>query len=222
MEELGERICKLAEKAANAEDAESALRTLTELQHEVEQLVRANVESALASGRSFGDVARALSISRQAAHRRYRHLAPERPPKRPRLVATDDARTVMRLARERAIAAGAPPRSEHVLLGILATDTDAALALQAEGVTFEAAQACARASASDDAQSDGGAGSSVRRILRNAGRSAVARGDERLGTDQLLLAALADRDGGALRTIVALGVRPASIRHRLLTPSLSG
>jgi ACR3 family arsenite transporter len=52
MEELGERICKLAEKAANAEDAESALRTLTELQHDVDQFVRANVESALASGRS--------------------------------------------------------------------------------------------------------------------------------------------------------------------------
>jgi hypothetical protein len=211
MEELGERVCELAEKAANAEDAESALRTLTELQHEVDQFVRANVEHALASGRSFGDVARALSISRQAAHRRFRNLAPERPPKRSRLVATDETRTAMRLARERAIAAGAAPRSEHVLLGILGTDTDAARALQAEGVTFEAAQACARAAASDD----GGAGSSLRRILRNAGRSAVARGDERLGTDELLLAALADRDGGALRTLVALGARPASIRTRL-------
>ena len=195
---------------------ESALRALAELRHELEQFVRANVERALASGRSFGDVARALGISRQAAHRRYRHLAPERPPERPRrLVATDDARTAVRLARERAIAAGDPPRSEHILLGILGTHTDAARALQAEGVTFEAAQACARASAPDDAQSDGDAGSSLRRILRQAGLVAVARGDERLGSDQLLLAALADRDGGALRTLVALGVTPASIRTRL-------
>jgi Clp amino terminal domain, pathogenicity island component len=215
MEELGERICELAGKAANAEDAESALRTLNELQHDVDQFIRANVERALASGRSFGDVARALSISRQSAHRRFRNLAPERPPKRSRLVATDDTRTAMRLARERAIAAGAPPRSEHVLLGILGTDTDAARALQAEGVTLEAAHACARASASDDERSDGEASSSLRRILRNAGRSAVARGDERLGADALLLAALADRDGGALRTIVALGARPAAIRTRL-------
>jgi hypothetical protein len=212
MEEKGERICELAEKAANAEDPESALRTLTELQRELEQFVRANVLLALASGRSFADIARALSISRQAAHRRYRHLAPERPPERPRrLVATDDARTSVRLARERAIAAGDPPRSEHVLLGILGTDTDAARALRAEGVTFEAAQTYARASAADA----GDGGSSLRRILRHAGKAAVARGDERLGTDQLLLAALADQDGGARRTIVALGVTPVSIRTRL-------
>jgi Clp amino terminal domain, pathogenicity island component len=212
MEERGERICALAEEAARAEDAESALRALAELRPELEEFVCANVERALASGRSFGDVARALRISRQAAHRRYRDLAPEPPRARPRrLAATDDARTAVRLARERAIAAGVPPRSEHVLLGILGTHSDAARALQAEGVTFEAAKACARPSALND----GDAGSSLRRILRQAGQVAVARGDERLGSDQLLLAALADRDGGALRTLVALGVTPASIRTRL-------
>ena len=122
--------------AAHAEVPESALRGLAELRHELEQFVRANVERALASGRSFGDVARALSISRQAA-RRYRDLAPERAPQ------------------------------------------------------------------------------------RQAGLVAVARGDERLGSDELqlaalaALAALADRDGGALRTLVALGVTPASVRTRL-------
>lgn len=215
MDEQGKRICELAEGAAHAEDAESALRALAELRQQLDQFVRANVERALASGRSFGDVARALGISRQAAHRRYRHLAPERPPERPRLATTDDVRTAVRLARERAIAAGDPPRSEHVLLGILGTDTDAARALQAEGVTFETAQACARASAPQDVQPDRDGGSSLRRILRQAGMVAVARGDERLGSDQLLLAALADRDGGALRTLVALGVTPASIRTRL-------
>jgi hypothetical protein len=214
MEELGKQICELAEKAANEADAESALRTLTELQEACEELVQANVERALTADRSFADVARALNISRQAAHRRYRNLAPETPPERPRrLVATDDARAAVRLARERAIAAGVPPRSEHVLLGILGMDTDASRALQAEGVTLEAAQACVRAS--DDGWPDGDDEPSLRRILRQAGRVAIARGDERLGSDQLLLAALADRDGGALRTIEALGVTPAAIRTRL-------
>ena len=210
MEEQGKRICELAEEAASAEEADAALRTLTELQHELEEFVAMNVRRTLEEGRSFADVARALGISRQAAHRRYRHLAPaparERPP---RLVATDDARAAVRLARERAIAAGEPPRSEHVLLGILGTETDAARALEAEGVTFETARACAAAAPADDD------GSSLRRILRQAGRVAVARGDERLGSDQLLLAALADRDGGAVRTLVALGVAPAAIRKRL-------
>jgi hypothetical protein len=78
-------------------------------------------------------------------------------------------------------------------------------------VTLETALACARESSTDD----GAAGSTLRRILRQAGWVAVARGDERLGSDQLLLAALADRDGGAARTVVALGVTPASIRERL-------
>ena len=216
MKEHGKRICELAEEAANAEDAESALGTLSELRRELEVFVGTQVERALASGRSFADVARALDISRQAAHRRYRHLAPERPPERPpRLVATDHARAAVRLARERAVAAGEPPGSEHVLLGILGTDTDAARALRAEGVTLETAQACVPASAADDARSDGDATPSLRRILRRAGRVAVARGDERLGSDQLLLAALADPDGGALRTLVALGVTAAAIRKRL-------
>jgi hypothetical protein len=120
MEEHGKRICELAEEAVSAEDEESALRTLTRLQDELEEFVSMHVERALASGRSFADVARALSISRQAAHRRYRHLAPEPRPRRARLVATEDARAAVRLARERAIAAGEPPRSEHVLLGIRA------------------------------------------------------------------------------------------------------
>jgi Clp amino terminal domain, pathogenicity island component len=216
MDAHGQRICDLAEEAANATDGESALRTLTELQRELEVFVGVHVERALAAGRSFADVARALDISRQAAHRRYRHLAPDRGPERPpRLVASDDARAAVRLARERAVAAGEPPRSEHVLLGILGTDTEAARALRAEGVTLETAAACVRTAAADGARADGDAPPSLRRILRQAGRVAVARGDERLGSDQLLLAALADPDGGALRTIVSLGVTPAAIRERL-------
>jgi Clp amino terminal domain, pathogenicity island component len=214
MEERGKRICELSEQAANTEDPESTLGTLTELQHELEAFMRTNVERALASGRTFADVARALDISRQAAHRRYRHLAPERSAERPRrLVATDDARAAVRMARERAIAAGVAPRSEHVLLGILGTDTDAARALRAEGVTLEAARACA--GAADRAGAEGDDASSLRRILRQAGHVAVARGDERLGSDELLLAAIGDPDGGALRTLAALGVPPAAIRTRL-------
>src|SRR5919197_4514379 len=68
----GERICDLAEQAASAEDAMSALSTLTELRHEADELVRGHVKDALEAGHSIPEVARALEISRQAAHRRYR------------------------------------------------------------------------------------------------------------------------------------------------------
>ena len=70
MDEHAQRICALADDAANAEDGMSALRTLTELRSEAEELAKAHVARALASGHSFADVARALGISRQAAHRR--------------------------------------------------------------------------------------------------------------------------------------------------------
>jgi Clp amino terminal domain, pathogenicity island component len=214
MEEGAQRICDLAEEAAGAGDAMSALRTLTELRREVDALAQVHVERALTSGSSIAEVARALEISRQAAHRRYRDLVPGRAPERPRrLRATRGAQAAVRLARERAIAAGEPLGTDHVLLGILGTDSDAARALEAEGVTFETALACARVSRDGDVGSDGDG--SLRRILREAGRVAVARGQDRLGTDQLLLAALADEDEGARRTLAALGVTAASVRQRL-------
>src|ERR671923_1917499 len=101
MEERGKRICALAEEAANADDEEAALRTLTKLQHELDEFIQINVKRRLEAGRSFADIARVMEISRQAAHRRYRHLAPARGPRRPRrIVAGDDARAAVRLARE--------------------------------------------------------------------------------------------------------------------------
>jgi ATP-dependent Clp protease ATP-binding subunit ClpA len=214
MSPQGKRICQLAEEAAKAHDPESALRTLTELRAELDGFVRVQVARGLAAGRSFSDLARALGISRQAAHRRYRDLASERPraPRR-RLVATDPVRRVVWLAYEEAAAAGATAGSQHLLLGILRTNSDAAHALQSEGVTLDAARACGRIPDGDGHPGEDSAG--VRTILRQAGRVALARGDRHLGLEQLLLAALADPDGGAHRTLTALGVTPASIRAHL-------
>jgi hypothetical protein len=123
MTQHADRICELAQAAAEAEDADAALRALTQLRQETDTLIRVHARRALGSGRSFSDIARALGISRQAAHRRFRDLTPERRRARKRpLVATDAARRVVRLARAEALAAGAPPGSAHVLLGVLRTD----------------------------------------------------------------------------------------------------
>ena len=214
MDERAQRIFALADEAANAEDGMSALSSLNELRSEAEELATAHVERALASGRTFADIARALGISRQAAHRRYRHLAPERTSEgRPRLVASAETREAMRLARAGAVADGSPLGPEHVLLGILGTDCLAARALEAEGVTLDAARAYARAGDGDGDGADGPV--NLRRILKEAGQVAVARGDERLGAELLLMAALDDADDGARRTLAALGVSPASFRGQL-------
>ena len=53
------------------------------------------------------------------------------------------------------------------------------------------------------------------RILRQAARVALSRGDRKVDLEQLLLAALAEPDGGATRTLTALAVEPASVRERL-------
>ena len=215
MSARGQRICQLAESAAGDDDAESALRILRELREELDEFIREQVARALESGRSFGDVARVLEISRQAAHRRYRDLAPEAPPTPARrLVPTDVTRAALRVAREHAIALGEPLASQHVLLGVLATDSEAAHALHADGVTLETARSCAGAGEARPAD-DGDGSAALRRMLREAGRVALARGDAELGPEEVLLAALADRDDGARRTLAAVGVTPAMVRRRL-------
>jgi ATP-dependent Clp protease ATP-binding subunit ClpA len=205
-----QRICELATASAAAGDPESALRTVTELRRELDAFVRVQAEQALASGCSFGDLARALGISRQAAHRRFRDLAPARSPEpRRRIGLTDDARKVLRLARAEAVEAGGTAGSEHVLLAILRTKTAAARALRSQGVTLE------RARTAECSHRDAGDLPLGRRLVRNAGWLALRQGDRQVGAEHLLLAALADRDGGATGIVAALGVTPAAIQARL-------
>ena len=99
MSTSAQRVCRLAQEAAEADDSLSALETLVQLRRELEVLTREQVALGLGAGRSFGEVARALGISRQAAHRRYRGLVPA---PRPRVAVTGQARRVLRLAREEA------------------------------------------------------------------------------------------------------------------------
>ena len=70
-----QRICRLAQEVADAQDPLRALETLVELRAEIEAVTREQVARGLRAGRSFGDLARVMGISRQAVHRRYRDLA---------------------------------------------------------------------------------------------------------------------------------------------------
>ena len=124
-------------------------------------------------------------------------------------MATEQTRQLVRLAYAQTCASGlAAPGSRQVLLGILRTDSGAARALKAEGATLENALACEPA---DHAPVDAGC---LRRILRQAGRIALSRG-QYMRPEEVLLAALEDADDGASGTLEALGVPPASIRKRL-------
>jgi len=111
------RIVTQLERTLTASDPVRALRELRALQAELDAFERERVRLALESGASFAAVARALGITRQAAHRRYRHLMSEPP----RLVATPEALAVLQQARHVAAQAGSPTlEAEHVALALTA------------------------------------------------------------------------------------------------------
>ena len=131
----------------------AALRAITALREELHAYERLQVAHALDAGQSFSAIARALGISRQAAHRRYRDLAgislPDEADEKPghkRMLVTSEARAAVTLAREEASALGARAvGSEHLLLGIIRSRAaGVAAVLEARGVTLAEARRCAQ------------------------------------------------------------------------------
>jgi ATP-dependent Clp protease ATP-binding subunit ClpC len=180
-----------------------------------------------------------MGITRQAAHRRYRDLAgvslphPQPQPKAGsgRILVTSEARTAVNLAREEAALLGARAvGSEHLLLGILRSHgTTAASILERAGTTLTDARRCAQPTLVDGAPppppppaapqtvrpGPDGISAYARAVFEQSLREAVERGDGYIGVDHLLLAALADPNGGACRTLCELGIDPAQVRTRL-------
>jgi transposase-like protein len=110
------------ERTLLAPDPLRALRELSALRAELDTFERDQVRRALESGASFAAVARALGITRQAAHRRYRHLLDGETP--PRLVASAEALAVLQRARQEAARTGATTvAAEHVVRAFTAPRT---------------------------------------------------------------------------------------------------
>jgi transposase-like protein len=212
------------EHAVRAAQPAAALRAMTALREELDAFERLQVARALDAGQSFGDVARALGISRQAAHRRYRDLAgialPEGDaPAERRVVVTSEARTAVALAREEAIALDAPTvGSEHLLLGIIRSRARGVVELlESGGVTLAEARRCARPTLVVEGEAAGRPGVSpyASAVFDGALRFAVERGDAFVGVEHLLLASLEDPSGGAWRTLTELGLDPDGVRAAL-------
>ena len=207
------RICLLADEAATTTEPEVALEKLRELRDELAAFERARVAQALRTGSSFGSVAKALGISRQAAHRRYRDLAPS---KATSLSLSRQVRQAIRLAREEATAAGARGLSSgHLLLGVLRSGGGTSVALEAGGVTADAARRCLRTGDADASGEGAATAETAKAVLAEAAEIARARHASSIEADHLVLAALNGPDGGARRAVTALGVTPAAVRQRL-------
>ncbi len=194
MASSSERLRELLEHAVRAGQPAAALRAMSALREELDAFERLQVARALDAGGSFGDVARAIGISRQAAHRRYRDLVgvelpdEEAGPQQRRLVVTSEARAAVTLAREEATAMGAAAvGSEHLLLGIMRCRAPVTSAvLETKGVTLADARRCAQPTlvegGADGARAGrGAAGGGAARHLRLRARRLrprAARGDQ--------------------------------------------
>jgi ATP-dependent Clp protease ATP-binding subunit ClpA len=224
-------IEQLAHDAVRIPDAETALRAVSALRQELDQIEPELVARALQAGATWSDVARALGVSKQAAHRKHRERAQtlqlSSPGGGPKVLVTAEARRSIQLAREEAKQLGQPAvGTEHILLGILRSrGSHAVKALNALGVTHEAARLSVQPtmpgivpdpSATD---TDAGAGQGVtahaRRILEGSLREAVKRHEGYIGVEHILLALLADSRNGAVQTLEALKTTPKAIRRQL-------
>jgi ATP-dependent Clp protease ATP-binding subunit ClpA len=219
-------IEQLARDTVRIADPETALRALTALRQELDATESEIVRRALHAGASWSQVARALGVSKQAAHRKYRHLFDQTwGPDEPRVMVSPEVRQSIQFAREEAKRLAQPAvGTEHVLLGVLRCEgSHAVSALNAEGVTLEAARGCLQTtmpgvtpSAVSPPDDDPAAVSAhARRILQGSKREALRRGDAAIGVEHLLLALLSDSRNGAVQTIEALRTTPTRIRRRL-------
>ncbi len=186
------------------------------------------MRAAVAEGWSWRQIAEALGVSKQAAHRK--HAAKPAPPapeagpdRRQHLVVTGQARQTVEYAREEARSLKHPAvEPQHLLLGLLRQGEEVAGALTSAGVTLDAARAEVRSLGAADEESETGlprrdrvpVSAAARAAFEQSLREAVARGDGRLGPEHLLLALLRDRRGGAAEVLGRVGV-PAGRLQRL-------
>ncbi len=222
-------IEQLARDVALSPDPENALRALSALRAELDLLEPELVTRAVRTGASWSQVARALGVTKQAAHKKHRRAAAVEDPAAtaggPKILVTGEARQTIQLAREEARNLGQPAvGTEHILLGILrCRESHAVRALNALGVTLEAARDCLQptivgvpdAGSAGSATPEPGITPHARRILEASLREAVKRQEGYIGVEHLLLALLADSRNGATQTLEALRTTPGQIRRQL-------
>ncbi|HEY3725821.1 MAG TPA: Clp protease N-terminal domain-containing protein [Solirubrobacteraceae bacterium] len=221
---------QLARDTVQIPEPLTALRALRALRQELDEIESELAGRALQASASWSQIAQALGVSKQAAHRKHRHLteqafsAAARGLKMP---VTREALRSIQQAREEAQSLGHHAiGTEHILLGILrCRQSHAARALNALGVTHQATKACVQptmpgvpitGSATAAVPDDGnGVSPHAQRILEGSRREALKRNEYHITVEHLLFALLTDSRNGAGQTLEALKVTPSHIRGEL-------
>jgi ATP-dependent Clp protease ATP-binding subunit ClpA len=133
---------------------------------------------------------------------------------------TDQARSAIVAATEEARALGHQQLgTEHVLLGLLHDPTSVSgRAFASLGVSLDDTRARVASTVHDATAPDGPESltSRAKQLLELSGREAVRHGRAEIGTGDLALALLRERDGTAVRVLSELGVERAPARARVL------
>ena len=214
---------ELARSATSPREPMQGLRAIVALRQELVELEARHVADALREGRTWSQIAGALGISKQAAHKRHAgraraNAARRQGGRRRRLLVTGQARRVVQRARVEARAAGsADVGPEHLLLGLLGDDHGIALrALESAGVDLEAARvAVPRTPGEPGERGRIPVSEQARAALEQSLREAVRLGDSHLGVEHLLLALLRDPEAPAARLLARLGVPPQGVSERV-------
>jgi ATP-dependent Clp protease ATP-binding subunit ClpA len=221
---------QLARDTVQVPDALTALRALRALRQELDEVETELVGRGLHARASWSQLAKALGISKQAAHRKHSHLTEDAFSSAagdPKLPVTREALRSIQQARDEARSLGHPAiGTEHILLGILrCQQSHAARALNTLGVTHQATKACMQptmpgvpvaGSARAAATHNGNCVSAhAQRILEGSRREALKRHEGYITIEHLLFALLTDSRNGAVQTLEALKVNPGQIRAQL-------
>jgi hypothetical protein len=212
-------LCRRAQADAAPADA---LAAVVALRRRLEELETEHISAMLGDGASWSAVAGVLGITRQAAHRRFRHRAKPRSACPPRVEAsgmpvTANGRSTVQLAREEADAQGSPlVGTEHLLLAVVRNAAGPmARALAAVGIDEDTLRARLQPTVvhTDPPYPEDRRRftPNARAVLEGALRQATERGAASIGAEDLLLALLRNPAGGAAQTFDVLGVDPEAV-----------
>jgi hypothetical protein len=217
---------ELARRAARLEHPEDALVALTSLRGRIDELEAALVENALREGWSWSRIARALGVTKQAAHKKHAaRVRAKRPGLERQLVTvTGHARQAVYLARQEARALGhGCVETGDLLLGLLRQrESPAATALSSLGVALSPLRDEVKSGLAEREPVRRGPGDRLpigpraRAALEQSLREALLLRDSHLGVEHLLLALLRDERASAAYALEALGVSTEAVEERLM------